>query len=350
MSTPLAAYEQNTGSRQLKVDAPITADMHKIPEQARRIEALGYSGIKLPELNQDPFMPLAIAAEHTNRAELVTSVAVAFSRNPMTMAQQAHDLNAFSDGRFVLGLGSQVKAHITRRFSMPWHKAAAQMRDFIGAMNAIYDCWYEGAHLNYEGEYYQHTLMPQTFTPKNLSAGRPKIVLSATGPLMTKVAAEVADGMMMHPFSSEAYMQEVTLPAITSGLARSNRTFAQFELDYAPIIATGIDAQSLAESTQSARERIAFYGSTEAYKPVLDQHGWGDLQGELHRLNKLRQTANAAALIDDEILNTIAIVGEPSEVVSKLRNRLGGIVSRTGFAVNGMNDDDLAEHLAALTH
>jgi len=323
--------------------------MHTIPERARKLEALGYSGLKLPELNHDPFMPLAIAAEHTKQIELVTSVAVAFSRNPMTMAQQAHDLNAFSGGRFVLGLGSQVKAHIVRRFSMPWHKAAAQMRDFIGAMNAIYDCWYNGARLDYQGEYYQHTLMPQTFTPDTKGTPRPRIVLSATGPLMTKVAAEVADGMMMHPFSSQRYMQEVTLPAIQQGLANSGRNLADFELDYAPILATGVDEESLQKSIDTARERIAFYGSTEAYRPVFDLHGWGELQPELNNLNRQKRGKEAAALITDEILNTIAIVGEPPEAVEKLQARLAGCVSRTGFSINGMTDDDLATHLSALT-
>jgi len=323
--------------------------MRTIPTRARELEALGYSGLKLPELNHDPFMPLAIAAEHTNRVELVTSVAVAFSRNPMTMAQQAHDLNAFSGGRFVLGLGSQVKPHIVRRFSMPWHKAAAQMRDFIGAMNAIYDCWYNGERLDYQGEYYQHTLMPQTFTPKNTESSRPRIVLSATGPLMTKVAAEVADGMMMHPFSSERYMQEVTLPAIETGLKISGRTLSAFELDYAPILATGVDEESLQRAIEAARERIAFYGSTEAYRPVLDLHGWGELQPELNNLNRQKRTKEAADLINDEILHTIAIVGEPQDAVEKLRTRLAGCVSRTGFSVTGMADDELAKHLAALT-
>ncbi len=323
--------------------------MRAIPARARELEALGYSGLKLPELNHDPFMPLAIAAEHTNRVELVTSVAVAFSRSPMTMAQQAHDLNAFSGGRFVLGLGSQVKAHIVRRFGMPWHKAAAQMRDFIGAMNAIYDCWYDGERLDYQGEYYQHTLMPQTFTPQNTDSPRPRIVLSATGPLMTKVAAEVADGMMMHPFSSQRYMQEVTLPAIETGLKNSGRALGEFELDYAPLLATGVDEESLASAIEAARERIAFYGSTEAYRPVLDLHGWGELQPELNNLNRQKRTKEAAALITDEILNTIAIVGEPQDAVAKLRTRLAGYVSRTGFSVTGMADDTLATHLAALT-
>jgi len=339
---------EEAATQTLKIDAPISADMARSGAEAERLESLGYDGVKLPELNHDPFMPLAIAAQHSKRLQLVTSVAVAFSRNPMTMAVQAHDLNAFSGGRFLLGLGSQVKPHIERRFSMPWHKAAAQMREFIEAMQAIFDCWYNGERLDYQGEYYQHTLMPATFTPENLAAGRPGILLSATGPLMTKVAAELADGMMMHPFSSEKYMHDVTLPAIEAGLAESNRTLADFQLDYAPILATGATEEDLERSIAAARERIAFYGSTQAYKPVLDIHGWGELQGELHMLNRHHKKAEAAALISDDILHTIAIVGEPAQVVEQLRARLGGIISRTGFAVRGISDEALSEHLAAL--
>ena len=169
----------------MKVDASAQADLTGIGARARRLESLGYDGLRLAELNHDPFMPLAIAAEHTERIELVTSVAVAFARNPMSMAIQAHDLNAFAGGRLVLGLGSQVKPHIERRFSMPWHKAAAQMREFIGAMNAIFDCWYDGERLEFAGEYYRHDLMPATFRPENTNGPRPRLVLSATGPLMT---------------------------------------------------------------------------------------------------------------------------------------------------------------------
>jgi probable F420-dependent oxidoreductase len=327
----------------MKVDANISADMSKVGDQVKHLESLGYDGVKIAELNHDPFLPLAVAADHSNRVELLTSVAVAFARNPMSMATIAHDLNAFSRGRMVLGLGSQVKPHIERRFSMPWHKAARQMREFIEAMNAIFDCWYNGERLAFIGEYYQHTLMPATFTPENLDYGRPRINLSATGPLMTKVAAEVADGMIMHPFSSEKYIREVTLPAIEEGLTLSGRTVAEFELDYAPIIATGPDEESFLRSREVARDRIAFYGSTEAYRPVLDIHGWGDLQTELNVLNKRQQKEEMSRLIDDEVLNTIAVIGTPEEVVDSIRNRFGDIISRTGFSVPALPDEDLAD-------
>ena len=332
----------------MKVDAGISADMAKVADDAMRLEAMGYDGIRIAELNHDAFLPLVLAAEHTESIELVTSVAVAFSRNPMSLATIAHDLNAFSGGRLVLGLGSQVRPHIERRFSMPWYKGARQMREFIDAMQAIFDCWYDGDRLDYVGEYYQHTLMPATFTPDNIEAGRPRIMLSATGPLMTKVAAEVADGMIMHPFSSEQYMREETLPAIEAGLAKSKRTLADFELDYAPIVASGNDEESIEAAIAAARDRIAFYGSTEAYRPVLELHGWGDLQSELNMLNKRQQQRQMADVISDEILHTIAIIGTPEEVVDTMKARFGDVIGRTSFRVPSLKDEEQAELLQRL--
>jgi len=332
----------------LKVDAPASPNLGEIAERARKLEFLGYDGLRLAELNHDPFMPLTIAAEHTERIELVTSVAVAFARNPMSMAVQAHDLNSYSAGRLVLGLGSQVRPHIERRFSMPWHKAAAQMREFIGAMNAIFDCWYDGKRLEFSGQYYRHDLMPATFTPENTGGSRPRIVLSATGPLMTRVAAEVADGMIMHPFSSERYMREVTLPAIEQGLKVTGRTLDEFELDYAPMIAMGKDEATLAAEVRSIRDRIAFYGCTVAYRPVLELHGWGDLQDELIALNRAHRTADMAALITDEMVDAIAIVGNPEEVVATMQDRFGGMIDRTGFSSPLLERDELGELLHRL--
>ena len=335
-------------TRPLKIDAHVNASLRRIAAEAVRLEAVGYDGLRVAELNHDPFLPLTLAAEHTERIELVTSVAVALSRNPMTMAVLAHDLNAFSNGRLVLGLGSQVKPHIERRFSMPWHKAAEQMREFIAAMNAIFDCWYKGERLAFEGEYYQHTLMPATFAPEDVTAPRPRIVLSATGPLMTQVAAEVADGMIMHPFSSERFMREVTLPAIERGLVNAGRSLNAFALDYAPMLAMGRSDEALDKAINVVRGRIAFYGCTVAYKPVLDIHGWGDLQDELIDLNRQHRTEDMAALITDEMVATIAIVGKPIEVVDKMKARFGGLIARTGFGAPDLGGEELGALLERL--
>jgi probable F420-dependent oxidoreductase len=332
----------------MKVDAMVASGMKQIGEDAARLEALGYDGLRLAELNHDPFLSLTLAAAHTQSIELVTSVAVAFSRNPMSMAILAHDLNQFSNGRFVLGLGSQVRPHIERRFSMPWHKAARQMREFIEAMQAIYDCWYDGERLHYVGEYYQHTLMPDTFRPDDANGSRPRIVLSATGPLMTKVAARVADGMIMHPFSTEKYMREVTLPAVEAGLSDRGRSLDDFELDYAPLVASGPSQEALEKSVEAIRGRIAFYGCTVAYRPVLEIHGWGDLQDELISLNRAHATEEMSRLITDEMVETFAIVGSPEEAVKKMTHRFGGLINRTGLAIPGLSDEqnrDLIDQL-----
>jgi probable F420-dependent oxidoreductase len=332
----------------LKIDAPISTDMRRVPDEIRRLEALGYDGAKVAELDHNPFLPLTIAAEHSTDIELVTSVAVAFARNPMTMANLAHDLNAFSNGRFVLGLGSQVKPHIEKRFGMPWYKAPRQMREFINAMHAIFDCWYDGKALNFDGEYYQHTLMPKTFTPRNTEAGRPKILLSATGPLMTKVAAETADGLIMHPFSTERYIREISLPAISDGLANVDVSRDEFEIDFAPMIATGETEEDVNEAIKVARDRIAFYGSTPGYRSVLELHGWGELQNELNFLMKQHRTEEMSNLIEDEILHTFAIVGEPVDVVDEMIARYGNLIDRSGFFAPSLTDETITELLLKL--
>ncbi len=214
----------------MKVDVSVTNDPLRIGDAAQTMERTGYDGIRVSETNRDPFVPLTVAAVETSTIQLVTSVVVAFARNPMSLALQAHELNRLANGRLILGIGSQVKPHIERRFSMPWHKPARQMREFINAMNAIFECWYEGKHLDFRGEYYQHTLMPSTFTPPDIEpAFKPEILLSATGPLMTRVAGEVADGLITHPFSTERYLKEVTIPAVEEGLSKRQKISTHFK-------------------------------------------------------------------------------------------------------------------------
>jgi probable F420-dependent oxidoreductase len=332
----------------MKVDASISGNLKIVAQEAVRLESLGYDGLKVAELTHDPFLPLTIAAEHTARIELITSVAVAFARNPMSMCNLAHDLNAFSDGRFILGLGTQVRAHVVNCFGMPWYKAPRQMREFLGAMDAIFDCWYDGEPLDFDGEYYRHTLMPKTFTPDNIEAGRPTILLSATGPLMTKVAAEASDGLIMHPFSTEQYIREVNLPAISEGLVKAGRRRDEYQIDFAPMMATGDTEEALDRAVRMIRDRLAFYGSTPGYRAVLELHGWGELQSELNFLMKQHRSEEMANLITDEVLAVFAIVGEPEQVVDEFRRRFGSLVDRTTFTVPGMADDRIAELIARL--
>ena len=322
----------------MKIDAGLMGRLHEVPERAAALEAEGYDGLVTAETGNDPFFPLLLAAEHTERIELITSIAVAFARSPMTLANVSNDLQAFSKGRFVLGLGSQIKPHITKRFSMPWSHPAARMRELIQAMRAIWACWYDGEKLDFRGEFYTHTLMTPMFTPTDNSHGPPKVLLAAVGPRMTEVAGEVADGMLVHAFTTRKYMDEVTLPAIEKGLSVAGRRRADFQLCGLPFVVTGRDEEEWKQSRIAVTRQIGFYGSTPAYRPVLEAHGWGELQTELNVLSKRGEWAKMGELITDEILEEFAVVAQPGEVAGALKARWGGAMDRI-LATFGLGDE-----------
>lgn len=333
----------------MKVDSGLGTNLASIPKTIRRLEDLGYDGVGTAEMNHDPFFPLVLAAEHSERIELQTGIAVAFARTPMVLANLAHDLNAWSKGRFTLGLGSQIRPHITKRFSMPWHdRPAAQMRELVQAIRAIWDNWYQGKPLEFTGRYYTHTLMTPAFTPENTDFGPAKITLAAVGPIMTQVAGEVADGMIVHPFSHEKYIREVTLPAIEKGLAKSGRKREDFEVSYSPFIISGNTEEEFAAARQEAKQRISFYGSTPAYKGVLELHGWGELQAELNTLSKQGRWGDMAGLITDDMLNVFAVMGEPGTLAAEIRHRYGDLLDRTSANFSFAGDEQLRELLADL--
>ena len=313
----------------MKVDTGIGTDLDKIPALVRDIEGLGYDGVNAAETSHDPFFPLLLAAEHTERIELRTSIAVAFARNPMNLANLGHDLNAYSKGRFTLGLGSQIKPHITKRFSMPWGAPAAQMRELVLAMRAIWASWYAGEPLQFVGDHYRHTLMTPAFTPENTEYGAPKVVLAAVGPRMTEVAGEVADGMMIHPFSNIAYIESVTLPALERGLAKAGRSRDDFELSYSNFVVTGRDEAEFEANKAAVKKRIAFYGSTPAYKGVLDAIGVGDLQAELNTLSKQGRWDEMGTLISDEMVEAFGVVGETKDIAGQMLARYAQFADRT---------------------
>ncbi len=315
----------------MKVDGGLVTDLRTMPEQAREQEAFGYSGLWTAETSHDPFLPLMLAAEHTERIEIGTSIAVAFARSPMTLANVGWDLQAYSRGRFILGLGSQIKPHITKRFSMPWSKPAARMREFVLALRAIWDTWLDGTPLAFRGEFYTHTLMTPFFTPaaSDLAPyGPPKVFLAAVGELMTEVAGEVCDGMICHGFTTERYLREVTIPALARGRAKAGKTMEGFEIVGPSFVVSGLDEAELDNAKTGTRQQIAFYGSTPAYRPVLELHGWGGLQDELNGLSKQGRWVEMGGLIDDEILNTFAVVGEPEQVGAELLRRYGDTIQR----------------------
>ena len=313
----------------MKVDTGIGISLRKIPEQVKAAEAAGYDGVQTAEMSHDPFFPPLLAAEHSEQIELRTSIAVALARSPMILANIGHDLNSYSRGRFTLGLGSQIKPHITKRFSMPWGAPAAQMRELVLAMRAIWSNWYDKEPLQFVGKYYQHTLMTPAFSPEDTEFGAPRVILAAVGALMTEAAGEVADGVIIHPFSTVPYIEQVTLPAVAKGLAKAGKSRADFEISYSNFVVTGRDEAEFAASKQAAKERIAFYGSTPAYKGVLDSIGAGDLQGELNTMSKQGRWKEMATLITDDILDAFAVVGEPHEIAPEMLRRYGRFVDRT---------------------
>ncbi len=318
----------------MKVDGGIGTDLHKAGAAAKEAEAAGYSGVWTAETSHDPFFPLLLAAEHTETIELGTSIAVAFARNPMTLANIGWDLQAFSKGRFNLGLGSQIKPHITKRFSMEWSHPAPRMREMILAIRAIWDTWENGTPLNFRGDYYTHTLMTPFFTPERADLagfGVPKIFLAGVGELMTEVAGEVCDGFLCHGFTTEKYLREVTIPALERGRAKAGKTMEGFEIVGPSFVVTGNTEEEMAAAAAGTRQQIAFYGSTPAYRGVLDIHGWGGLQDELNTLSKAGKWVEMGNLIDDEILNTFAVVGEPETVAPELHRRYGDVIERISF-------------------
>ncbi|HEY7916410.1 MAG TPA: LLM class F420-dependent oxidoreductase [Acidimicrobiales bacterium] len=315
----------------MDVDGGLGFDPSKVIESARLAERVGYDGIWSAETSHDPFLPLVLAAEHTERIQLGTGIAVAFARNPMSLAVLANDLQTLSEGRFMLGLGSQIKPHIEKRFSMTWSHPAPRMRELIMAIRAIWASWSGRSRLAFRGEFYRHTLMTPMFDPGPNPFGNPRIFLAAVGEKMTEVAGEVADGVLAHGFTTERYLREVTVPALERGLASAGRLRAEVQISYPGMVVTGADEAGFAAATKAVRTQLAFYGSTPAYRPVLELHGWGDLQGELNTLSKRGAWDEMALLIDDEMLNTFAVVGEIDDIAGQVRRRFEGIVDRFNF-------------------
>lgn len=302
--------------------------------RAAAAEQEGFDGVGASETQHDPFLSLAMAARETERIELLTTVAIAFARNPMTVAQSAFDLQAISGGRFLLGLGSQVQPHIERRFSMPWGRPAARMAEFVRAVRAIWATWQTGEPLRFRGEFYTHTLMTPFFAPPPVPSGPPPVWLAAVGERMTEVAGEVADGLHAHSFTTPRYLTEVSLPALARGAARAGRDVATIGVALPALIAVGDDRASLDAALRATRAQIAFYGSTPAYLPVLEAHGWTGLHEQLHQASRRGDWAAMGDLVPDEVLETFAAIGSAGEVARELRSRFAGAVTRLSFSAS----------------
>jgi probable F420-dependent oxidoreductase len=325
----------------MKVDGGIGFGFSReVGQSAQSLEEAGYDGAWSAETAHDPFFPLLLAAQETDRIELGTGIAVAFARSPMILAQIGNDLQLASEGRFLLGLGSQIKPHIEKRFSMPWSKPAARMREFVLAMRAIWASWHHGTKLDFRGDFYTHTLMTPFFNPGPNPYGPPKVFLAAVGEKMTEVAGEVCDGLLAHGFTTERYLKEVTIPALERGLAKAGRSRENFEVSYPAFVVTD------EKSDQGVRQQIAFYGSTPAYRPVLELHGWGDLQTELNALSKQGEWVQMGRLITDDIRGAFAVEGAPEDLPKRIMAKVGGVVDRVSFYTIGIESDRFQNAIA----
>jgi probable F420-dependent oxidoreductase len=297
-----------------------------IPELAEagelfaELEAAGYDGANSYETKHDPFLPLALAARSTTSLELGTAIAIAFARTPMLLATTARDLQDLSRGRFTLGLGSQIRPHITRRYSMPWSRPADRMREMVMAIRAIWDAWDGVAPLDFRGDFYTHTLLPPAFDPGPHRHGRARIHVAGVGPRMVAVAGEVADGLITHPFASRRSLEELVLPHLGDARRRDG-----FEVVVVVMLATGTDGPDLDAAIATVRGQLAFYGSTPAYAPVLDLHGFGHLHPKLNALSKEGRWADMGELVPDELVEAIAVVGRRDEVAPLIHERVHGL-------------------------
>lgn len=342
----------------MKLDAALhIEDLADAQAAAEGAERLGFDGVWTSDTSHNPMFPLVLAAEHTDRLRLGTAILVAFARSPMDVAYQAWDIARFSDGRFVLGLGTQVSAHITRRFAMSWPTPPVDaFREYIAAVRAIWHSWQTGERLNFRGRFYKITLMAPIFDPGPIAHPAIPIYTAGVNERMCRLAGEVSDGFHAHPFHTGRYLAEVVLPAISEGASGAGRTLADVELSSTVFVATGRDQPELDRAVEDVRQQVAFYASTPTYARVLETHGWGSVQAELGRLAARKRWSEMAPLVTDEMLGEFAIVCSVNEVAARLRAKYDGVLDRVTIyrpfrpaqdselwaeLVNGLGDDQV---------
>ena len=323
----------------MKVDAIIHGEIEVLGEAAQRAERLGFDGVVSPEVAHDPFVPLVLAAAVTERVRLQTGIAVAFARNPMIVAVIASDLQRLSRGRFTLGLGSQIRAHVTRRFSMPWSQPADRMREFVLAVRAIWHAWESDEPLAFKGEFYEHTLMTPMFSHGTPNYQWPPVFVAGVGPAMTAIAGEVAEGYLAHGFTTPGYLRSVTLPQLEIGLQRSGRSRGDIEVSIPVLFHAARSDQDHRRGRDGLRQTIAFYGSTPAYRPVLEHHGWGDLGLELHSLSRQGAWEKMADAVPDELVDLMSVSGSITESGVEIARRFAGIADRVQIGLPAGDDD-----------
>lgn len=301
-----------------KIDGPLYATLDRAAKDAKELADIGYDGLYTLEGAHDPFYPLVVASEHAPELDISTSIAVSFPRNPLHLAYQALDLQTFSKGKFYLGLGSQIKPHIEKRFGVEFSPVAARMREQILAIKAIFNCFQYGERLNFEGEYYRHTLMPAMFNPGPCEFGLPPILTGGFGPLMCQMAGEAADGLIIHPFNNVSYIDNFVMNNVQIGLEKAARKTDDFMISLSAMVITGSNEEHYENAYKGVRSLLAFYGSTPAYLPAMEAIGFADLQPILNRLSKENKSAEMDALITDEFIQHFAVIGEPKDIAQKL--------------------------------
>ena len=303
---------------------------------APQLESMGYNGLLMTELKHDPFLPLGVAATSTKTVTLATGIAISFLRSPMAIANIAWDLNEATSGRFTLGLGTQIRAHNEKRFSVPWSPPGPRMREYIQSLKAIWRCWKYNEKLSFEGEHYRFTLMTPEFVPESSGIHLPPVTLAAVGPVMIKTAAEVADGIRLHGFCTSKYFEETIKPRIEMGLKAAGKARKNFEVSGGGFIATGPDNHAVDDATEAVRYRVGFYGSTPAYWPVLETHGYGDLGRKLNAMTKSGEWDKLAAQIPDDLLELFCAIGRYDEIAKNIKERFGNM---TDVISTGLNED-----------
>ena len=332
----------------MKIDTML-AGLEEAPSHARRLEQLGVDGAFTFEGPHDVFTPLILAAGATSTLELATNVAIAFPRNPVQLAHQAYDLQLLSRGRFVLGLGSQIRTQVEKRYGAAFDRPVARMRDMVGALRAIFAAWETGEQLDFRGAFWSHTLMPPLFNPGPNPYGPPPIALGGLGPQMLRLAAEVADGVLVMPFNTATHFLTRSLPAIDEGLVRGGRDRSSLTVTGEVIVCCGRSDDEMQAARLAGRWLLSFYASTPAYRPVLASEGWEDLQPELNSLSKSGRWDEMPGLIDDRMLRALAAVGSPKEVALDIAERFAGRVDRVAFYTPYViSEETLGEVVAAL--
>src|SRR5271163_3126064 len=327
-------------------------DLREVGAAARTIEADGYDGVVAMENQHEPFLALAVAGTATERIELHTGVAIAFARTPMAVAEIGWDMAGSTGGRFVVGLGSQVRAHNERRFSVPWTPPAPRMREYVQVLRAIWRCWKGGEKPAYEGQHYRFTLMTPNFAPEPIDAPPPAVMIAAVGPAMLRVAAEECDGVKLHGFCTHKYLTDEIMPRIEAGLAKAGRRRAQYEISGGGFLATGPDDEAVARRFEWVRQRIAFYGSTPAYYPVLAVHGLEDLGHKLNALTRQGRWSEMAKEVPDDVAQLFAAVGRHDQIVDAITARFGGLADALTLRADGVEGmpPDLVQDIRRIPH